>query len=93
MKRLLTGTEVKVRIEDVECPEPDVILANLTSETELVGKVKFLSDGMRCRDEFAIVEASGLRVPLVVRVEKLKMAGPAANEMTRELGEIAREVK
>jgi hypothetical protein len=74
-KKIPTEEEVIVRVEDVECPEADVVLANLTTETELIGRVKFLSDGARRADEFAIVEAAGLRVPLVVRVEKLRWLG------------------
>lgn len=75
VRKMTSNDEVIVRVDDVECPEAAVVLSNLTSEAELIGKVKFLSDGAGGRDEFAIVDVRGLTVPLVVRLERLRPSG------------------
>jgi len=69
------NAEVIVRLNDLECPEPEVVLANLTSETEVRGKVTFFSDSGQRRDEFAILDIPGLGMPVVVRAEKLLAQG------------------
>lgn len=73
MKKILTDTDVALKLQDVVCPETDTILANLDAQAELVGKVKFLSDGPRRTEEFAIVEVAGLRMPLIVKAERLRV--------------------
>lgn len=69
---MLTNKKVIVRVKDIECPDAEIVLANLTADAELVGHIRFLSDGSQRSDEFAIVEASGLQAPLVVRIERLR---------------------
>ena len=52
----LYNNQVIVRLEDVICPELEVVVAHLTGEAEVVGAIKFLSEGPGGREEFAIVE-------------------------------------
>ncbi len=64
--------EVAFRLEDVLCPDLDVIIAHLGSGVEVVGKVNFFSDSGSGKKEFAIVEVPGIAVPLVVPRERLR---------------------
>lgn len=65
--------EVTFKLDDVLCPEQNVIMAHLGSGVEVVGRVQFLSDGGSRKKEFAIVEVPGISVPLVVPRDRLRV--------------------
>jgi len=64
--------EVSFKLDDVLCPDLDVIIAHLGNGVEVVGKVNFFSDNGRGKKAFAIVEVPGIAVPLVVPRERLR---------------------
>jgi len=79
--------EVVLCLEDVACPEVEIVLAHLMSEVRIVGKIKFFSAGGNGDKEYAIVEASGVTVPLVIPLDRLRLVNPGAESSSR-LGDI-----
>ncbi len=64
--------EVAFRLEDVLCPDQEVVMAHLAGGVEVIGKVSFFSDSGSQKEGFAIVEVPGIQVPLVVPRERLR---------------------
>jgi|WetSurMetagenome_2_1015567.scaffolds.fasta_scaffold624502_1 hypothetical protein len=71
-KKLKTRKEVAFRLEDVFCPDQDVVLSHLEGGLEVIGKVSFFSDNGTDKEGFAIVDVPGLLVPVVVPRARLR---------------------
>ena len=70
------GSQVRFKLADVVCPEPEQVIDKLTETLEVTGKVVFLSDSGEEKDQFAIVEVNGVMCPLIVPVDEIGMFGP-----------------
>ena len=91
-QRVTFNNQVIVRLEDVICPELEVIMAHFTGEAEIVGKIKFLSEGAGGRQEFAIIEVPGIMTPLVVSRSKLTPVSVPRGATRSGRGSQARDV-
>ncbi|MFA5863122.1 MAG: hypothetical protein WC975_00390 [Phycisphaerae bacterium] len=78
-------TEVTFRLQDVLCPEQDVIMAHLENAIEVIGKVRFFSDGGNQKEEFVIVEVPGITVPLVVPRDRIQILSVGENEQRAQI--------
>ncbi len=63
---------VVVRLEDVICPDQEMIFANMTGEIEVIGQVSFMSDGPEGKEEFAIIDVPGISMPIIVPKSKVR---------------------
>jgi len=87
-RRILDANEeVLVRLVDAECPEAGEILASLTGEVELAGRVRFLSDAADGRVEFAVIDVPGLTMPLVVRADRVRRANATSRRIARNVAD------
>lgn len=86
---------VTLCLEDVTCPELDVVMSHMTSDARVVGTIRFLSAGRNSHTEFAIVEAPGVKVPLVVPLEKLRPLRKQTDQLepVNEATEISQELR
>jgi hypothetical protein len=71
-KKLEKRKEVAFRLEDVFCPDQEVVLSHLEGGLEVIGKVSFFSDNGTDKEGFAIVDVPGLLVPVVVPRDRLR---------------------
>ncbi len=72
--KLNTGHQVAFQLADVICPDFDQIMAQLGPDLAVAGEVTLLSDRGDDADHFAVVQVSGVHVPLIVPVGKLTAA-------------------
>ena len=82
---LQPGENVRFALGKVICPGLDELYKQIGSDLEIEGQVVFLSDYGNLRGHFAIVQVSGIHVPLIVPVESLqliKRTGRAPRRMT-----------
>jgi len=70
--RIGSGDAVSFRLADVFRPGCEEVLNRLTNDARLVGKVAFVSDAGERKGQFAIVEAEGVLIPLIVPVSQLR---------------------
>ena len=70
-KRLKTGAHVAFRLADVLSPDYDQILFQMGPDLSVPGEIVLLSDRGKERDHFAILNVTGINVPLIVPVRKL----------------------
>ena len=77
---IVPGDVVCFRLADMHSPGLEEALNRLTQQAQLVGKVVFLSDAGESKAQFAIIEAEGVLIPIIVPVpqlEKITRYGPA----------------
>jgi hypothetical protein len=67
----LLNCVVKFRKRDVFLPEPREVLLELHGDEFIKGKIVGFSDSGSMRQEFAIIEVTGLARPLMVRVQQV----------------------
>jgi hypothetical protein len=65
------GDEVCFHLADMHSPGVEEALNRLTHQAQLVGKVIFLSDAGERKGQFAIIEAEGVLIPIIVAVPQL----------------------
>ncbi len=70
---LKPGESVRFAVGKVICPALDDLCKQVGSDLEIEGQVVFLSDYGKVPGHFAIVQAKGIHVPLIVPVESLQV--------------------
>lgn len=75
---LQSGSQIRFKLADVVCPDPQQVIREMTPAVEVTGQVVLLSDYGRRKDHFAIVTVQGLRSPLIVPVNQTTLV--EANE-------------
>ena len=82
---LKPGENFRFAVGKVICPALDDLCKQIGSDLEIEGQVVFLSDYGKVRGHFAIIQAKGIYVPLIVPVESLqviKQGGRVPQRMT-----------
>ena len=79
---LKSGAKVSFRLGEAVCPDLQQLLAQMTSNLEVSGKVVFFSDYGEKRNPFAIVDVAGLLTPLIVPVSRLRRPSDVVAEHT-----------
>jgi hypothetical protein len=69
---LAPGSRVAFRLSAAYCPEPGEILDEATPDVEVIGEVVLISDSGHDANHFAVVQAPGIRRPIVVPTDRLK---------------------
>jgi hypothetical protein len=67
------GQMLRFRVSDVYAPALPDLFTHITPELELHGRVSFLSDGGDLNSSYAVVEVSGILMPLIVPVSCLEI--------------------
>jgi hypothetical protein len=66
-----SGNYVAFQLSDVMCPDLEQLLAQIGPELSVAGEVVMLSDNGEQQEHFAIVNVTGIAMPLIVPVAKL----------------------
>lgn len=75
-REVSAGDFVCFRLADILSPGLEEALNRLTGHTKVVGRIVVLSDAGERKGKFAIIEAEGVLIPLIVPTSQLsKMMG------------------
>ena len=80
---LKPGENVRFVLGKVIYPGLDELCKQISSDLEIEGQIVFLSDYGKLRGHFAIVQAKGIHMPLIVPVENVKLIERSSREPKR----------
>ncbi len=73
-RAIRAGSVASFQLSDVECPDASQALRQIGPELKVTGQVIYLSDSGERREHFAVVDVHGIHTPLIVRVDRLRLA-------------------
>ena len=79
------GENVCFALGKVICPGIDELCRQIGSDLEIEGQIVFLSDYGKLKRHFAIVQAKGIHIPLIVPIENLQLSRHSIEESKQTL--------